>query len=180
MVSRTLTSVVETYKHSIGFESEKYSGDWLGHTAEHVLNVLKDSLQFDNKDQTPKSFLEASKFSYWTDVMNQEMDALLRNDTRDIVDLPNDRKAIGSKWIFKIIYRSSGEIDRYKARLVAKEFGQNEGINYEETFSPVVKMVTVRCLLNIAISNFLPVLQLDVNNAFLYSDLVETVVHETT
>ncbi|GKB87809.1 ribonuclease H-like domain-containing protein, partial [Tanacetum coccineum] len=93
----------------------------------------------------------------------------------DIVDLPNDRKAIGSKWIFKIIYRSSGEIDRYKARLVAKGFGQNEGINYEETFSPVVKMVTVRCLLNIAISNFLPVFQLDVNNAFLYSDLVETV-----
>ncbi|GJR81314.1 ribonuclease H-like domain-containing protein [Tanacetum coccineum] len=93
-----------------------------------------------NKNCEPKTFFEASKFSYWTDAMNSEMDALLRNDTWDIVDLPKDRKAIGSKWIFKIKYKSSGEIDRYKARLVAQGFVQNEGIDYEETFSPVVKM----------------------------------------
>ncbi|GKA24628.1 ribonuclease H-like domain-containing protein [Tanacetum coccineum] len=76
--------------------------------------------------------------------MNQEIDALLKNGTWETVDLPKDRKAIGSKWIFKIKYRFSGEIDRYKARLVAQGFGQKEGINYEETFSPVVKIVTVR------------------------------------
>ncbi|GJY99267.1 ribonuclease H-like domain-containing protein, partial [Tanacetum coccineum] len=60
------------------------------------------------------------------------------------VDLPEDRKAIGSKWIYKIKFRSSGEIDRYKARLVAQGFGQKEVIDYEKTFSLVVKMVTVR------------------------------------
>ncbi|GJR49659.1 ribonuclease H-like domain-containing protein [Tanacetum coccineum] len=98
-------------------------------------------------------FSKASKFSHWIDAMNQEMNALLRNDTWDIVDLPKDRKAIGSKWIFKIKFKSSGEIDIYKARLVAQGFGQKEGIDYEETFSPVVKMVTVRCLLNAAVSN---------------------------
>ncbi|GKD62995.1 ribonuclease H-like domain-containing protein, partial [Tanacetum coccineum] len=107
--------------------------------------------------------------------MNSEMDALLRNDTWEIVDLSKDRKAIGSKWIVKIKYKSSGEIDRYKARLVAQGFGQKEGIDYEETFSPVVKMVTVRCLLNVVVSNSWHVYQLDVNNAFLYGDLVETV-----
>ncbi|GKC22709.1 ribonuclease H-like domain-containing protein, partial [Tanacetum coccineum] len=121
-----------------------------------------------------KVFFEASKFSHWTDAMNNEMDALLRNDTWDIVDLPKDRKAIGSKWIFKIKYKSSGEIDRYKARLVAQGFGQKEGIDYEETFSPVVKMIIVRCLLDIVVSNSWLVFQLDVNNAFLFGDLVET------
>nr|GEW50920.1 zinc finger, CCHC-type [Tanacetum cinerariifolium] len=63
--------------------------------------------------------------------------------------LHRGRKAIGSKWIYKIKFKSSGEIDRYKSRLVAQGFGQKEGIDYEETFSPVVKMVTARCLLNI-------------------------------
>ncbi|GKE52262.1 ribonuclease H-like domain-containing protein [Tanacetum coccineum] len=94
----------------------------------------------------------ASKFPYWIDAMNQEMSALLRNGTWEIVDLPKDRKSIGSKWIYKIKYQSSGEINRFKARLVAQGFGQKEGIDYEKTFSPVVKMVTVRCLLNIDVS----------------------------
>ncbi|GKA64372.1 putative reverse transcriptase, RNA-dependent DNA polymerase, LTR copia-type gag-polypeptide [Tanacetum coccineum] len=68
-----------------------------------------------------------------------------------------------------------GEIERYKARLVAKEFSQRDGIDFEETFSPVVKMVTVRCVISLAIHNNWPLFQLDVNNAFLYGDLHEDV-----
>ncbi|GJS32433.1 ribonuclease H-like domain-containing protein [Tanacetum coccineum] len=128
-----------------------------------------------NKNYEPKSFLEASKYPHWTDAMNEEMDCLLRNGTWDIVELPKGRKAIGSKWIFKIKYQYSGEIDRFKARLVAQGFGQKEGIDYEKIFSPVVKMVTARCLLNIVVFSSWPVFQLDVNNAFLYGDLDEIV-----
>nr|GEY74101.1 ribonuclease H-like domain-containing protein [Tanacetum cinerariifolium] len=81
------------------------------------------------------------------------------------------RKTIGSKQIYRIKCKASGEIDRYKARLVAQEFGQREGLDYEETFSPIVKMVTIRCLIGLLISKNWPLFQLDVNNAFLYGDL---------
>ncbi|GJX75530.1 ribonuclease H-like domain-containing protein [Tanacetum coccineum] len=97
-----------------------------------------------NKTREPKTYFEASKYSHWTDAMNQEMDALLRNGTWELVDIPEGRKAIGR-------------------------------IDYEETFSLVVKMVTVRCLLNIAVSMSWPIFQLDLNNAFLYGDLEEVV-----
>ncbi|GKC27431.1 ribonuclease H-like domain-containing protein, partial [Tanacetum coccineum] len=102
-------------------------------------------------------------------------DCIVATQNEEIVELPEGRKSIGSKWIFKIKYKSSDEIDRYKARLVAQGFGQKEGIDYEETFSPVVKMVTVRCLLNIVVSMSWHVFQRDVNNALLYGDLEETV-----
>nr|GEW38929.1 ribonuclease H-like domain-containing protein [Tanacetum cinerariifolium] len=105
-----------------------------------------------NKSHKPKTFWEASSSQHWVDAMNKEMDALYENNTWEIFELPVGRKAIGNKWVYKIKYKSSGEIDRYKARLVAKGFNQKEGIDFDETFS-----------------------LLDVNNAFLYGDLSETV-----
>ncbi|GJU59725.1 putative RNA-directed DNA polymerase [Tanacetum coccineum] len=128
-----------------------------------------------NKSKEPKTFWEASSSQHWVDAMNKEMDALYENGTWDIVDLPPGRKAIDNKWVYRIKYLSSGAIERYKARLVAKGFNQKEGIDYDETFSPVVKIVTVRCLINLAVQCDWPLFQLDINNAFLYGDLTETV-----
>ncbi|GJW06529.1 ribonuclease H-like domain-containing protein [Tanacetum coccineum] len=100
-----------------------------------------------NKSHEPKTFSEASRYSHWTDAMNKEMEALLRNDTWDLVDLPKDRKAISSKWLWKIKFKSSGEIERS------------------------IKLDL--CLLNIAVLNDWPMFQLDIDNAFLYGDLNE-------
>ncbi|GKA71085.1 ribonuclease H-like domain-containing protein [Tanacetum coccineum] len=128
-----------------------------------------------NKTVEPKTYKEASTNSRWAQAMNKEIKALYRNETWEITDLPKERKPIGSKWIFKIKFKSSGEVERYKARLVAKGFSKKEGLDYEETFSPVVKMVTVRCVLSIAFQNSWSIFQLDVNNTFMYGDLVEDV-----
>ena len=107
--------------------------------------------------------------------MNDEICALLENDTWEEVDLPFDRIPIGCKWVFRIKYKSNGEIDRFKSRLVAKGYSQKEGVDYEETFSPVVKMGTVRCLLSPAVQKDWKFFQMDINNAFLYGELNEEI-----
>ncbi|GJY31059.1 ribonuclease H-like domain-containing protein [Tanacetum coccineum] len=96
-----------------------------------------------NKAFEPNTYWQAYKEQHWIEAMNKEMKALYDNDTWEITNLPYDRKSIGSKWVFKITYKSDGEIERYKARVVAKGFNK-KGVNFDETFSPVVKIVTVR------------------------------------
>ncbi|GKD63254.1 ribonuclease H-like domain-containing protein [Tanacetum coccineum] len=96
-----------------------------------------------NKSSKPSSYSEAFKNPNWVEAMNNEIEALNRNNSWTICDLSIRRKAVGSKWLWKIKYKSTGEIERYKARVVAKGFIQREGFNYLETFSHVVKMSKV-------------------------------------
>ncbi|KAJ0772240.1 putative RNA-directed DNA polymerase [Helianthus annuus] len=128
-----------------------------------------------NKTLEPSSYNEAAKDPMWVEAMNKEMEALFRNNTWTLVDLPPGRKPIGCKWVYKVKYKSSGEIERFKARLVAKGFNQREGLDFGETFSPVVKMVTVRCIIALAVQNDWSLFQLDINNAFLYGTINEDV-----
>ncbi|XP_076914870.1 uncharacterized protein LOC143574026 [Bidens hawaiensis] len=125
------------------------------------------------KSSEPKNFFKASSDSNWITAMNDEIEALHRNNTWKLVELPSNRRTIGCKWIYKIKYKSSGEIERYKARLVAKGYSQKEGVDFFETFSPVVKLVTV--VLPLVVQNNWSLYQLDINNSFLYGDLNEDV-----
>ena len=126
----------------------------------------------------PTCFTKASKDPYWIQAMNEEFNALLQNKTWTLVPRPSHSKPIGCKWIYRIKHNPDGSIERYKARLVAKGFNQQEGVDYHETFSPVVKIVTIRFLITLAITHHWHINQLDISNAFLHGDLQETIYME--
>ncbi|WVZ25126.1 hypothetical protein V8G54_003670 [Vigna mungo] len=141
----------------------------------YALNAAEDL----NRSDEPRSYKEALDSSdrhLWQGAMEEELEALKKNSTWRLVDLPKGKKVIGSKWIFKKKEATpGGEKARYKARLVAKGFTQIEGVDYHEIFAPVVKHCSVRVLMAIVAHCNLHLEQLDVRTAFLHDDLEETI-----
>ena len=123
----------------------------------------------------PKTAKQALSIPHWKQAMDEEYAALMRNKTWELVQLPPNRVAIGSKWVFRTKYNPDGSIQKYKARLVAQGFNQRQGFDYTETFSPVIKPTTIRLILSLALAKGWPIRQLDVNNALLHGDLQEDV-----
>jgi hypothetical protein len=107
--------------------------------------------------------------------MNAEFDALVKNNTWHLVPQKGVKNVIDCKWVYKIKTKADNTLDRYKARLVAKGFKQRYGIDYEDTFSPVVKAATIRVILSLAVSGGWSLRQLDVQNVFLHGILEEDV-----
>lgn len=107
--------------------------------------------------------------------MRDELTALERNNTWYVVPLPAGKQSIGCRWVYKLKLHSDGSIERHNARLVAKGYNQQEGIDFMDTFSPVAKLVTVKVLLALAASQNWYLVQLNVSNAFLNADLLEEV-----
>jgi hypothetical protein len=110
--------------------------------------------------------------------MDIEFDALVKNKTWRLVPPMKGRNIVGCKWVYKIKRKQDGSLDRYKARLVAKGFKQRYGIDYDDTFSPVVKMATIHIILSILVSKGWILRQLDEQNAFLHGYLEEEVFME--
>ena len=122
----------------------------------------------------PTHFASAIKQSEWLDAMKNEFQALIENKTWNLVPRPLNRPVIGCKWIYKV-KPSADKTHKYKARLVAQGFLQEGGIDYHQTFSPVIKVTTIRILLALAVSQSWHIQQLDISNAFLHGDLQEII-----
>lgn len=98
----------------------------------------------------PISYAQASKDLNWTNAMRKEIGALQANGTWVLLPLPAGKRPVGCKWVFRVKLKADGSLERYKARLVAKGFTQQEGVDFHETFSPVVKMTTIRTIISVA------------------------------
>ncbi len=128
------------------------------------------------EDADPLSFRDAVSSidaAQWIEATKSEMAAFELNETWTLTTLPPGRSSIKCRWIFKLKRRIDGSVERYRARLVAKGFTQRPSIDYDETYSPVVKHDSLRAFLAIAATEDLELLQIDVTTAFLHGELEE-------
>ena len=132
----------------------------------------------------PQSFEKATTCSdstKWQEAMESEIQSLNQNDVWDVVSLPSDKRAMGSKWVYKVKRGADGSIERYQARLVAQGFTQQRGTDYDETFSPVVRMESFRVLVALSVQFGFKLHHIDVTTAFLNGDLEHAgSLHEAT
>ena len=115
----------------------------------------------------PKNLTEANKDDNWIKAMNEELDQIEKNQTWELVPSPKGKNVIGTKWIFKNKLNEDGEVIRNKARLLCNGYAQVEGIEFEETFSPIARLQATRMFLAFVCYKNFKVYQMDVKSAFL-------------
>ncbi|KAK1611666.1 hypothetical protein QYE76_035339 [Lolium multiflorum] len=126
-------------------------------------------------DGEPSSVRAALQIPAWKAAVDAEYSALQRNQTWRLVPARRGLNIIDSRWVYKVKRKPDGSVDRFKARLVAKGFKQRHGIDYDDTYSPVIKPTTIRVILTLAVQRGWQIRQLDVDNAFLHGHLEEDV-----
>jgi len=165
MVTRSQTGSLKP-KESPGFKTF--------YSTRHPLQVLSSIVI----ESEPTCFTKAVSNPHWKAAMGREFDALLANNTWSLCPRPSHTHVVRNKWVYKLKRHPDGSINRYKARLVAKGFKQIPGIDYFDTFSPVVKPTTIRLIHSFAVPFKWNIRQLDVSNAFLHGILDEEVYME--
>ncbi|RVW22816.1 Retrovirus-related Pol polyprotein from transposon TNT 1-94 [Vitis vinifera] len=135
------------------------------------IGIRKDPVSFSQA-------MESDDSSKWMEAMNEELKSMAHNGVWDLIELPNNCKPVGCKWVFKTKRDAKGNIERFKARLVAKGFTQKEGIDYKDTFSPVSKKDSLRIIMALVAHFDLELHQMDVKTAFLNGNLDEDIYME--
>jgi len=176
----------------INLQKEEYcvlfnDGEEHNNLKEDELELVKEveienvHLMNTNSFQEPTTYEEMLKSKVkdeWLLAVKKEMDCLSKMNTWNLVPRPKDKPVVKNRWVFKVKTNEKGEIDRYKARLVAKGYTQTKGIDYNETFAPVVRFETLRFLISYATTRKLAIHHMDVETAFLNGDIDEEIFME--
>lgn len=136
------------------------------------------AIPFDSEPTTVKEALESDEQWDWEIAMDEEIAALQKNGTWEEVPQPKRKRFLKSRWVFKRKRNNNGNVSRYKARLVAKGYTQIPGVDYKETFAPVVSLAHLRLFLSLIAQLSLTVVQFDIKTAFLHGDLHEDIFME--
>uniref|UniRef100_A0A2N9EKE5 Integrase catalytic domain-containing protein n=1 Tax=Fagus sylvatica TaxID=28930 RepID=A0A2N9EKE5_FAGSY len=153
----------------------KDSGSDLQPSGSITLDQDSQSRRVSSRGHIPRRHFEIEGNVLLCDAKDVDEPASFQIMSGELVDLPPGRKTIGNKWVLKVKRKADGSIDRYKARLVAKGYTQREGIDYEDTFSPVVRFASIRLILSIVAKQDLELFQMDVKTAFLNGELDEEI-----
>ena len=137
--------------------------------------IFKPKLLIAVVHQEPSTATQALDIPHWKQAMDAEYTTLVKNHTWDLVPSSDAMRIVNCKWVFHTKLKVIGSLDKYKARLVAKGFQQTPIVDFFETFSPFVKVSTIRIVFTIAVSQGWNIQQIDINNAFLNGDLQEEV-----
>lgn len=141
----------------------------------HSLSMT-DSITSDIRE--PQIIKEALSKEHWVEAMYEELHALRFNDTWQLVPRRSHMNIAGSRWVYKTKLKADGSVERFKARLITKGYNQIEEVDFDDTFSPMIKATTISIVLVISMTLHWPIKQLDVKNAFLHGDLIERVFME--
>ena len=155
-------------------QRERDAPDRLGAVTGEWWNFVEEASVAVSDIEEPKTIEEALSglnSKQWSKATKKEIDSLSKKETWELVDLPSGKNIVGSKWIFKHKRDANGNINRFKARLVAQGYTQEYGLDYDEVFAPVAKYNSIRTVLAIANELDLEVNQMDVKTAFLNGDL---------
>ena len=153
----------------------RYSYDEYAETATHRVHHVAYHLAGIDEPTTIQEARSGDHAAEWKVATDLEYNSLIENKTWRLVELPPGRKVVGCKWVFKLKHSCDDTVERFKARLVAKGYTQKYGIDYDETFSPVVRFSSIRCLLAFAVQNDFLIHQMDVETAFLNGKLDEEI-----
>jgi hypothetical protein len=145
-------------------------------------SMLKDYYLMESKtvaiEDDPANFtkvMESHDAEQWLKAMHEELDSISKNKVWDLTELPTGRIPVGCKWVLRKKYKADGSLDKYKARLMAKRFTQQPGVDFVDTYSPVAKVASVRIIMVVAARLDLELHQLDIKTAFLNGDLKEEI-----